>query len=407
MPNPDVTEAEFDTTFNRYWLPVFRFALAWTNDWAAAEDLTQDAFVRLWTKRTELDWSEPLLPWLLTTTRHLATDRFRRLRTTFRATSRHETASGSMDSDARLRWLDLQPKLADLAPIQRSSLVMTTVLGLPTEEAAEILGISPGAVRAAVSRARRTCGPMSDPVDRLLQEFSEATAAARVARPRLVNPRRPVLATALAASLVVVVAATVAFVVLGTRTSQPPVSATSPAPSASSTAAPPTPDIGAQIYTAQQLADLVGDASYLGQSVLANAAIDTAAYGAAGPCPPPDACEIGELRDVTSPVAVSAAMRDADEGEGVLVQIDYTERWMTNLAVPNGVALGAYVIRADGVQFLGAVTKAPTKLVWSPPELWQTRSRPQATTCIQSWLAGSNTARSLRASTAAGKPEDA
>src|SRR6478735_2996195 len=27
MPNPDITEAEFDTTFDRYWLPVFRFAL--------------------------------------------------------------------------------------------------------------------------------------------------------------------------------------------------------------------------------------------------------------------------------------------------------------------------------------------------------------------------------------------
>ena len=84
MPHPDVTEAEFNTTFDRYWLPVFRFALAWTNDWAAAEDLTQDAFMRLWAKRSELDWSEPLLPWLLTATRRLATDRFRRLRTAMR-----------------------------------------------------------------------------------------------------------------------------------------------------------------------------------------------------------------------------------------------------------------------------------------------------------------------------------
>lgn len=158
MPNPDVTEAEFDTTFDRYWLPVFRFALAWTNDWPAAEDLTQDAFLKLWTKRADLDWSEPLLPWLLTATRHMATDRFRRLRTALRATLLHDMTSASVDSDARLRWMDLQPKLAGLTPIQRSSLVMTTVLGVPTEEAAEILGISPGAVRAAVSRARANLG---------------------------------------------------------------------------------------------------------------------------------------------------------------------------------------------------------------------------------------------------------
>ena len=84
MPDPYVTEAEFDTTFDRCWLPVFRLALAWTNDWASAEDLTQDAFLKLWAKRTELDWSTPLLPWLLTATRRLATDRFRRLRVALR-----------------------------------------------------------------------------------------------------------------------------------------------------------------------------------------------------------------------------------------------------------------------------------------------------------------------------------
>src|SRR5450759_92482 len=137
MPDPDVTEAEFDTTFERYWLPVFRFALAWTNDWASAEDLTQDAFVKLWTKRADLDWSQPLLPWLLTATRRLATDRFRRLRTALRATDRPDAGDGFVDSDARVRWMDLRPRLANLSPTQRSALVLTTVVGLSPEQAAE------------------------------------------------------------------------------------------------------------------------------------------------------------------------------------------------------------------------------------------------------------------------------
>ena len=154
MPDPYVTEAEFDTTFDRDWLPVFRFALAWTNDWASAEDLTQDAFLKLWAKRTELDWSKPLLPWLLTATRHLATDRFRRVRTTFRAPARGDAGRGLVDSDARVRWMDLRPRLAALSPTQRSALVLTTVVGLSPEQAAKTLGTSAGAVRAAVSRAR-------------------------------------------------------------------------------------------------------------------------------------------------------------------------------------------------------------------------------------------------------------
>jgi RNA polymerase sigma-70 factor (ECF subfamily) len=153
MPNPDITQAEFDTTFDRYWLPVFRFALAWTNDWAAAEDLTQDAFLRLWTKRAALDWSQPLLPWLLTATRNLATDRFRRIRPALRF-DRGDAETGLVDSDARLRWMDLRPRLAQLSPTQRTALVLTTLLGFTPEQAADTLGTSAGAVRAAVSRAR-------------------------------------------------------------------------------------------------------------------------------------------------------------------------------------------------------------------------------------------------------------
>ena len=59
---------------------MFRFALAWTNDWTAAEDLAQEAYLRLWDHRGRLDWGRPVLPWLLVTTRRLATDRFRALR---------------------------------------------------------------------------------------------------------------------------------------------------------------------------------------------------------------------------------------------------------------------------------------------------------------------------------------
>ena len=46
------------------------------------------------------------------------------------------------------------PRLADLTSIQRSALVLTTIIGLTPEQAAQTLGTSAGAVRAAVSRAR-------------------------------------------------------------------------------------------------------------------------------------------------------------------------------------------------------------------------------------------------------------
>lgn len=79
-PRADDRERRFEQSFQDSWVATFRFALAWTNDWAAAEDLAQEAFSRLWASRDKVDWTKPMLPWLLQVTRRLATDRFQRLR---------------------------------------------------------------------------------------------------------------------------------------------------------------------------------------------------------------------------------------------------------------------------------------------------------------------------------------
>jgi RNA polymerase sigma-70 factor, ECF subfamily len=144
------TELAYQRAYGEHWPDVFRFALAWTNDWAAAEDLAQDAYVLLWNQRDRLDWSRPPLPWLLVTTRRLATDRFRRLRRRLASPPPPE----SMNETVQARWLDVSAAMASLSPLERAALVMTALEGIPYDEAAEILGTSAGALRAAVSRAR-------------------------------------------------------------------------------------------------------------------------------------------------------------------------------------------------------------------------------------------------------------
>ncbi len=133
-----------------HWRDVFRFLLAWTNDWSAAEDLTQEAFLRLWKCRDGIDWSRPILPWLFLTGRRLATDRYRRLARRL-AGPRGEPA---LDETSRAEWLDVQEALRLLSPIERTAVVLTLFVGMPTAESAEILNTTSGAVRAAVSRAR-------------------------------------------------------------------------------------------------------------------------------------------------------------------------------------------------------------------------------------------------------------
>jgi len=152
MALAEPTDISYERAFEEHWTDVFRFALAWTNDWTAAEDLGQEAFLRLWNHRARLDWSRPVLPWLLVTTRRLATDRFRVLRRRLLA----PTHSAPIDTDPalRTRWLDVSAGMRDLSSLERSALVMTAIQGATYEEAAQVLGTSAGALRAAVSRAR-------------------------------------------------------------------------------------------------------------------------------------------------------------------------------------------------------------------------------------------------------------
>jgi RNA polymerase sigma-70 factor (ECF subfamily) len=140
----------YERAFDQHWRPVFRFVLAWTNEWGAAEDLTQEAFVRLWQNRDRIDWSEPVLPWLLVTGRRLATDRFRALRRRVLPPPPPST----FDESLRAQWLDVQAALKNLSPLERTAAILTFFTGSPTAEVAEILNTTPGAIRAAVSRAR-------------------------------------------------------------------------------------------------------------------------------------------------------------------------------------------------------------------------------------------------------------
>jgi len=146
----ETTEIAYERAFEEHWSDVFRFALAWTNDWSAAEDLAQEAYLRLWNQRARLDWSRPVLPWLLVTTRRLATDRFRALRRRLLPTSQPAT----LDQAVQARWLDVCAAMAELSPLERTALVMTAVEGATYEEAGRVLGTTAGALRAAVSRAR-------------------------------------------------------------------------------------------------------------------------------------------------------------------------------------------------------------------------------------------------------------
>ena len=145
-----LTDVEYQRAYDSFSSDVFRFALAWTNDWASAQDLTQETYLRLWRHRASIDWNRPILGWLLTTARRLASNRARALRRRF-TPSRSEMPS---DEPVRDQWLDVRRAMKRLTPIERTALILTTVEGRTYAEVADAMGTTDGALRAAVSRAR-------------------------------------------------------------------------------------------------------------------------------------------------------------------------------------------------------------------------------------------------------------
>jgi RNA polymerase sigma factor (sigma-70 family) len=154
-------DARFEHAYREAWPAVFRFAVAWTNDLHAAEDIAREAFARLWQRRGSFDWQQAVVPWLLVAARRLATDRFRRLRRlrrlvgTPRVVDLSSALSADPSRDGLIGWLDVRAAFGRLTDRERAALIAMTVLGLTAEAAAEPLGMTPGGVHAAASRARQ------------------------------------------------------------------------------------------------------------------------------------------------------------------------------------------------------------------------------------------------------------
>lgn len=155
-PGPSPDDA-FQRAAEELWTPVYRFALAMTNDLAEADDVAQEAFVRLWDRRATIDWSEPILGWLLVTARRIAVDRFRSFARNLRLRPRPAPPLG-VDAATIEAFADLRQQLAALTAAERTTILLSTAEGWSAEEIGAALGISSGAVRAAASRGRAKLG---------------------------------------------------------------------------------------------------------------------------------------------------------------------------------------------------------------------------------------------------------
>jgi len=134
-----------------------RLAYLLTGDRALAEDVVQDAFVRLAGRLVHLRDPAAFPAYLRRTVVNLTNSHFRRKRVERSYLARERTAvrpeTGSVDLDARS---DLWASLQRLSPRQRAAIVLRFYEDLSEQRVAELLNCRPGTVKSLVSRGLET-----------------------------------------------------------------------------------------------------------------------------------------------------------------------------------------------------------------------------------------------------------
>jgi RNA polymerase sigma-70 factor (ECF subfamily) len=142
----------FEELFHREGTRLFRALCVLIGDRAEAEDLAQDAFVRVWSTWDRVGAMEDPTGYLYRTAMNGARSRYRRsilaLKRQLRPSEHRDELSMADDR------VELARGLARLTSKQRAAIVLLDILGLSSEEAGAVLGIPSGTVRTQASRGR-------------------------------------------------------------------------------------------------------------------------------------------------------------------------------------------------------------------------------------------------------------
>jgi len=151
-PDVAVPTVTFEVFFDEHHGRLFSALCAVTGNRQEAEELTQEAFLKLWERWERVSLLESPGGYLYRTAMNLFRKRLRRAKIAARkAVGLLESADAYEAVDARETVIQ---GLRDLSPAQRAAVVLTNLRGFTSEEAAEMLGMEAGTVRALASRGR-------------------------------------------------------------------------------------------------------------------------------------------------------------------------------------------------------------------------------------------------------------
>ena len=152
----------FSVIVERFQDSVMTIAMALKKNQLAAEELTQDVFVRAYERLASFDTTRPMKPWLAKIACRLAMDGWRYQRTEAIRRCSAENQSEAADPDpgplqllvaderARMLW----QAVGRISPAERTAVILYYREGLTVEDVAEATGVSAGTVKTLLFRAR-------------------------------------------------------------------------------------------------------------------------------------------------------------------------------------------------------------------------------------------------------------
>ncbi len=145
--------SDFESFYEAHERRLFGTLCLVTGDRSEAEELMQEAFLKMWERWDRLEDVEDLSAYLYRTAFNLFRSRLRR---TMRAARRAIRPEHPVDAFELIdQREDLVAALRTLSPRQRAAVVLLDLLDLPSEEAGQILGVKAVSVRTLASQARQ------------------------------------------------------------------------------------------------------------------------------------------------------------------------------------------------------------------------------------------------------------
>ena len=152
--NPAATDAIFEQLFRDYQRPILNYLCRLVGDDARAEEITQDVFVRAYRALPGLAADANRQAWLFRIATNAAYDHLRRRRLVqWLPLLDHDSPIADTEERAGQQEA-VQRALNQLSPDYRAPLILYAIQGYSLREIGETLGISEGAAKTRLCRAR-------------------------------------------------------------------------------------------------------------------------------------------------------------------------------------------------------------------------------------------------------------